>query len=139
MSTPDLSILSTKSVEKRVAANAGLMLGSKALGALFGLLCLAIASKTISIATLGIVLFLHTYHLFFAQLATFQAWQTIIRFGMDDIKNDDALSSRLLRQFRCFRFSFCFKISFRSYSINCPAMSICGHSIRWRYSIARFF
>ncbi|MEP3653474.1 MAG: CDP-alcohol phosphatidyltransferase family protein [Litorimonas sp.] len=90
MSTPDLSILSTKSVEKRVAANAGLMLGSKALGALFGLLCLAIASKTISIATLGIVLFLHTYHLFFAQLATFQAWQTIIRFGMDDIKNDDA-------------------------------------------------
>lgn len=90
MSSPDLSILSTKSVEKRVAANAGLMVGSKGLGALFGLLCFAIASKSIGIATLGIVLFLHSYHLLFAQLATFQAWQTIIRFGMDDIKNDDA-------------------------------------------------
>jgi len=92
MSQPNLSILSTKSVEKRVAANTGLMLGSKALGALFGLLCLAIASKSISIATLGLVLFLHSYHLLFAQLTTFQAWQTIIRFGMDDIKNDDASS-----------------------------------------------
>jgi len=90
MSAPNLSILSTKSVEKRVAANAGLMLGSKALGALFGLLCLAIASRSISAATVGIVLFLHSYHLLFAQLATFQAWQPIIRFGMDDIKNDDA-------------------------------------------------
>ena len=99
MSQPNLSILSTKSVEKRVAANAGLMLGSKALGAIFGLLCLAIASKSISIATVGVILFLHTYHLFFAQLATFQAWQTIIRFGMDDIKNDDATGLASLIKF----------------------------------------
>lgn len=99
MSTPDLSILSTKSVEKRVASNTGLMVGSKGLGAVFGLLSLAIASKSISIGALGVILFLHSYHLLFAQLATFQAWQTIIRFGMDDIKNDDAISLAKLFKF----------------------------------------
>ena len=89
MSRPDLSIASTRSVEKRVAANTGLMVGSKGLAALFGLLCLLIAGNSISIGALGIIFFIHSYHLLFAQLATFQAWQTLIRFGMDDIKNDD--------------------------------------------------
>jgi len=89
MSTPDLSIASTRSVGKRVAANTGLMVGSKALGAVLGLLCILIAGNSITIQALGIIFFLHSYHLLFAQLATFQAWQTIIRFGMDDIQNDD--------------------------------------------------
>ena len=99
MSQPDLSILSTRSVGKRVASNAGLMVGSKGLAAIFGLLGLLIASKSISIATLGIILFLHSYHLLFAQLATFQAWQTIIRFGMEDIQNDDPNSLAKLIKF----------------------------------------
>lgn len=99
MSAPDLSILSTKSVGKRVASNAGLMVGSKALAALFGLLALIIASKSLTIAALGVILFLHAYHLLFAQLATFQAWQTIIRFGMDDIQNEDASSLAKLIKF----------------------------------------
>jgi O-antigen/teichoic acid export membrane protein/phosphatidylglycerophosphate synthase len=97
--TPDLSIASTRSVEKRVAANTGLMVGSKGLAALFGLLSLLIASKSISIAAVGIILFLHSYHLLFAQLATFQAWQTIIRFGMEDIHNDDSSSLAKLIKF----------------------------------------
>ena len=92
MTTPDLSIASTRSVEKRVAANTGLMVGSKALGAVFGLLSLIIAGNSISITALGIIFFLHSYHLLFAQLATFQAWQTLIRFGMDDVQKGDAES-----------------------------------------------
>lgn len=99
MTAPDLSILSTKSVGKRVASNAGLMVGSKALAAFFGLLALVIASKSLTIAALGVILFLHAYHLLFAQLATFQAWQTIIRFGMDDIQNEDASSLAKLIKF----------------------------------------
>jgi len=99
MSTPDLSILSTKSVGKRVASNTGLMVGSKGLAALFGLLGLWIASTSISMALLGIVLFLHSYHLLFAQLATFQAWQPLIRFGMEDIKNEDPSSLAKLIKF----------------------------------------
>ena len=89
MTAPNLSIASTRSVEKRVATNTGLMVGSKALAAVFGLLCLLIAGNSISITELGIIFFLHSYHLLFAQLATFQAWQTTIRFGMEDVQNKD--------------------------------------------------
>ncbi len=99
MSAPDLSIASTRSVEKRVAANTGLMVGSKALAAVFGLLCLIIAGNSISIGALGIIFFLHSYHLLFAQLATFQAWQTLIRFGMDDVQKGDADSLSSLMKF----------------------------------------
>ena len=89
MTAPDLSIASTRSVGKRVATNTGLMVGSKALAAVFGLMCLLIAGNSISITALGIIFFLHSYHLLFAQLATFQAWQTTIRFGMEDVQNGD--------------------------------------------------
>lgn len=99
MSAPDLSIASSKTVGKRIAANTGLMVGSKALSAALGLACILIAGNSISIRALGIIFFLHSYHLFFAQLATFQAWQTIIRFGMDDVKNQDVKSLSRLLQF----------------------------------------
>jgi len=96
--TPDLTIRSKHSVGKRIAANTGLMLGSKTLSVILGLGSLIVAAKSLSVSALGIILFLHAYHLFFAELATFQAWQTIIRFGFDDVKNDDAPSlSRLLK------------------------------------------
>ena len=83
MRVPNLTIQSNHSVGKRIAANTGLMLGSKTLSVILGLGSLVIAAKSLSVSALGIVLFLHAYHLFFAELATFQAWQTIIRFGMD--------------------------------------------------------
>ena len=74
------------------------MLGSKTLSVLLGLGSLIIAAKSLSVVALGVILFLHAYHLFFAELATFQAWQTIIRFGMDDVKDEDSSSlSRLLK------------------------------------------
>jgi len=87
--TPDLSITSTKSVGQRVAANTGLMMGSKFLGALFGAVSLLLAAKNLDTATFGIVLFLHAYMLFFAEVATFQSWQSIIRFGTNSVKDND--------------------------------------------------
>jgi len=38
----------------------------------------------------GIVVFLHAYMLFFSEVATFQNWQAIIRFGADDQKANDS-------------------------------------------------
>ncbi len=99
MSTPDFTITSSKSVEKRIAANTGLMVVSKSLAALFGLASMLIGMKVLGAVAFGVILFLHSYHLFFAQLATFQAWQTIIRFGMDDVKNEDAKGLSRLIQF----------------------------------------
>lgn len=86
--TPDLSIVSERTVGKRIAANTGLMVGSKALAAFLGLGSLSIAAKVISPIELGTILFLHAYMLFFSEVATFQSWQSIIRFGTDDVKED---------------------------------------------------
>ncbi|MEP1230978.1 MAG: CDP-alcohol phosphatidyltransferase family protein, partial [Litorimonas sp.] len=87
--TPDLSITSTKTVGQRVAANTGLMMGSKFLGALFGAVSLLLAAKHLDTATFGIVLFLHAYMLFFAEVATFHSWQSIIRFGTNSVKDNE--------------------------------------------------
>lgn len=86
---PDLSITSKRTVGKRIATNTGLMVGSKALAALLGLGSLAIATKSLDGYAFGVIVFLHAYMLFFSEVATFQAWQSIIRFGTDDIKNGD--------------------------------------------------
>ena len=77
----DLSIESKHTVGKRIAANTGLMVGSKSLAAILGLGSLSIAAKTIAPIELGTIIFLHVYMLFFSELATFQSWQSIIRFG----------------------------------------------------------
>ena len=88
--TPDLIVLSKRSVGKRIAANTGLMMGSKALAVILGLGSILIATKSLSASELGIILFLHAYMLFFSEVTAFQSWQSIIRFGTDDVKNNDA-------------------------------------------------
>ena len=94
---PDLSIKSKHTVGKRIAANTGLMLGSKALGVLLGLGSIWIATKSLDVSALGYIFFLHAYMLFFSDVGTFQTWQAIIRFGTDDLKNER--SDRLARLF----------------------------------------
>ena len=95
--TPDLSYDSKHTVEKRIAANTGLMVGAKSLAAILGLGSLSIAAKSIAPAELGTIVFLHVYMLFFSAAATFQTWQSIIRFGTDDVKEKNANSlARLL-------------------------------------------
>jgi len=88
--TPDLSIHSTQSAGQRIAANSGLIIGAKALGVIMGLGSLYIATQNLSVPLLGVVLFIHTYMLFFSEVATFKGWQAIIRFGTAPIQQDDA-------------------------------------------------
>jgi len=97
--TPDLTVYSKHSVGKRIAANTGLMMGSKALAAILGLGSLLIAMRSLSPSELGIIVFLHGYMLFFSEVTAFQSWQSIIRFGTDDLKNNDVSSLGRLMQF----------------------------------------
>ena len=97
--TPDLNVLSKHTVGKRIAANTGLMMGSKALSVVLGLGSILIATKSLSAAELGIILFLHAYMLFFSEVTAFQSWQSLIRFGTDDIKNNDPKGLARLIQF----------------------------------------
>lgn len=87
---PNLSITSKLSVEKRIASNAGLMMGAKFLAVILGFGSMILASKNLTLFDFGIILFLHAYMVFFSEVATFQVWQSIIRFGADDIKKNDA-------------------------------------------------
>lgn len=96
---PDLAVQSKHSVGKRIAANAGLMVGSKALAVVLGLGSMLIATKVLTAAELGIILFLHAYMLFFSEVTAFQSWQSLIRFGTDDLKDEDVGGLTRLMQF----------------------------------------
>lgn len=93
-----LDVRSNRGVGKRIASNTGLLLGAKILATLLGVGTLLIATQNLSAAEFGTIVFLHAYMLFFAEVATFQSWQSIIRFGTDDVAAGDADSlARLLR------------------------------------------
>jgi len=96
--TPDFSIKSNKTVGKRIASNAGLIIGAKAAGVILGLGTLKIASMVLDPVLFGTVIFLHAYMLFFGEVTTFKNWQSIIRFGSDDAENEDVEGfSRLIK------------------------------------------
>jgi len=90
MKRPDLEIRSNKTVGKRIAANTGLLVGSRGLGVVLGLATLLITANALdNQVSFGTIIFLHGYMLFFAEVATFQSWQSVIRFGSDDVHNED--------------------------------------------------
>lgn len=95
----DLSIKCTRTVESRVASNAGILFVAKAFGAALGLAALIITARALdSQIEFGIVIFLHAYMLFFAEMMTFQPWQAIIRYGSDDVEANDGESlARLIK------------------------------------------
>jgi len=94
----DLTIAEKGTVGRRVAANTGWMVGAKALAAIIGLGSLVLTTQTLPIASVGIILFLHAYMLFFAEVATFQSWQAVIRFGTHDVESGDTHAlGRLIR------------------------------------------
>lgn len=86
----DLSIKSKQTIGKRIATNASLMLGAKFLAAMLGFGSYLVATRSLDPVLFGTVVFLHAYMLFFSEVATFQNWQSIIRFGTDDLKNKDS-------------------------------------------------
>lgn len=94
----NLDIEEKGSVGRRVAANTGLLVGAKVLSAIIGLASLMIATNTLPRADVGVIFFLHAYMLFFAEVATFQSWQAVIRFGTHDVETKNIPSlGRLLR------------------------------------------
>ncbi len=97
--TPNLIVDSKHSVGKRIAANTGLMMGSKILSVILGLGSILLAARSLSQGELGDIIFLHAYMLFFSEVTAFQSWQSLIRFGTDDVKNNNAPALARLMQF----------------------------------------
>ncbi|MGJ8559965.1 MAG: lipopolysaccharide biosynthesis protein [Litorimonas sp.] len=96
----DLSVVCKGSVGNRIVSNAGLLFGAKALGAILGVITLIVTAQALdSQVEFGIVIFLHAYMIFFAEMMTFQPWQSIIRFGSDDAEAEDGPSFAKLVKF----------------------------------------
>ncbi len=102
---PDLSIREKGTIGKRVAANTGMMVGAKAVAAVIGLFSLIMTTRNLPISDVGVILFLHAYMLFFAEVATFQSWQAVIRYGTQDVETGDTV--RLMDLLR-----FCIALDF---------------------------
>ena len=96
---PNLNVQSKHTVGRRIAANTGLMVASKSTAVFLGLGSILLATKSLSASELGIILFLHAYMLFFSEVTAFQSWQSLIRYGTDDLKNNDATSISGLLKF----------------------------------------
>ncbi|MEP6342992.1 MAG: lipopolysaccharide biosynthesis protein [Maricaulaceae bacterium] len=88
--SPDLSVNSKHSRQKRIAKNGGLMVGSKFLGVIVGLGSFSLGTKFLTPTEFGVLVFLHGYMSFFSEVTAFQSWQAIIRYGTDDLHNKDS-------------------------------------------------
>lgn len=82
---------SQTTLKERIVTNTSLLGGSRVLAALMGVATLIIAARSLDDqAAFGTLLFIHTYMLFFSEVASFQIWQAIIRFGADDLQQKNA-------------------------------------------------
>jgi len=88
--TPNLTVNSEHTRTQRIAKNGGLLVGAKLLGVILGLGSLSLATKFLQPYEWGTLVFFHAYMLFFSDVTAFQSWQSIIRYGADDVHNKDA-------------------------------------------------
>ncbi len=66
---------------KRAIRNAGWLLAGKGVGAVFSLVYLALAARSLGIEQFGIFALILSYGQAAANLAQFQSWQTVVRYG----------------------------------------------------------
>lgn len=98
----DLSTASSRGMGGRIAANTGLLGAARLLSTLMGVATLIVTARALdNKVDFGTVLFVHAYMLFFAGIASFQTWQAIIRFGADNVRDQDPV-----RLGRLFKFGF---------------------------------
>jgi len=97
--TYDFSLDETSTIKSRLVKNTGMLGGARLISSVIGLLVLIIAARTLNDkSAFGLLLFIHGYMLLFSEVASFQFWQAIIKFGADDVKGKDA--GRLGRLFK---------------------------------------
>ncbi len=66
---------------KRAIRNAGWLLAGKGIGGVFSLIYLALAARSLGAESFGIFALILSYGQAVANLAQFQSWQTVVRYG----------------------------------------------------------
>ncbi|WP_162305826.1 lipopolysaccharide biosynthesis protein [Oleisolibacter albus] len=83
---------------RRLFSNAGILLGGKGFNALFSLAGLAIAARALGAEEFGVLVLIHTFTQAIGEIAKFQSWQAVIRYGTPALDSGDRPAfQRLLR------------------------------------------
>ncbi|MEO9971616.1 MAG: lipopolysaccharide biosynthesis protein [Hyphomonadaceae bacterium] len=89
----------SKEAGGRIAANTGLMFIGKGGGAVFNLVVMVLATRTLPVAELGALFILHAFMLLASELGTFNSWQALIRFGVPHHQSGDKTALHKLLRF----------------------------------------
>jgi O-antigen/teichoic acid export membrane protein len=76
-------------VLRRVLRNTGMLGAGKAVGAVPHLISLVLAARLLGLTAFGLVIVLRSYAQAAGELAKFQSWQPLIRFGAGRVELDD--------------------------------------------------
>ncbi|MBP2293385.1 lipopolysaccharide biosynthesis protein [Azospirillum rugosum] len=66
---------------KKLFANAGILLGGKGLNAVFSLGAMAVAARALGTEAFGTLILIHTFTQAMGEIAKFQSWQAVLRYG----------------------------------------------------------
>lgn len=66
---------------RQVINNAGILLGGKALNAVFNLAAVALTARTLGVETFGVLVLIHAYVQTVGELVKFQSWQVLLNYG----------------------------------------------------------
>ena len=66
---------------ERLVGNTGLLLGGRAGNAVLGLGYMALAGRSLGVATLGLLVLIHAFAQLVGEVAKFQSWQCVLQYG----------------------------------------------------------
>jgi O-antigen/teichoic acid export membrane protein len=70
---------------RRVLANAGKLLGGRAVNAVLSLAYTAIAARALGVKGLGVLVMIHAFAQLLGDVVKFQSWQTVLQYGAEPL------------------------------------------------------
>ncbi len=81
--------MSERSRLGRILANAGVLLGGRAVNAVISLGYLAIAARFLGVREVGVLILINAFAELVGEVVKFQSWQTVLHFGAPALAADD--------------------------------------------------
>lgn len=76
---------SASAIFRRVLANAGKLLGGRAVNAVLSLAYTAIAARALGVKGLGVLVMIHAFAQLLGDVVKFQSWQTVLQYGAEPL------------------------------------------------------
>jgi O-antigen/teichoic acid export membrane protein len=76
---------SAGTIFRRILANAGKLLGGRAVNAVLSLAYTAIAARALGVKGLGVLIMIHAFAQLLGDVVKFQSWQTVLQYGAEPL------------------------------------------------------